>query len=430
MQNANSYWQATANNTKKRPSLFGEQKTEVTIIGGGFSGLATSYFLNCLGIKTILIEQHSIGWGASGRNAGMLTTGFKKSTAVLSKKLGTDRAKELLKMSVDCIRLVDEVAKKEKIDCSLNYNGGLKLAYKSKHFDALRREHEFMLEKFNYQTEIIPPSDIEKEINSPIYAHGGLMDPHSYAFHPLNYAIGLGDAVERLGGIIYENSQVTSVNKFKDGYIVKTEDGEIVSNEVVVATNGYTTTNTNKKLTKSIMPIESHVITTEPLPKELSKRLIPHNRVSIDTKNFLYYFRMMEDYRLLFGGRVSFVKKNNSQNNPELYEVLRRNMVTVFPELKDTKVDYQWGGTTAFTFDFMPHLGKTEEGLFYMTGFCGHGAAMSTLLGKIIASSIAEKNQLDNVLGDLPLTKIPFHNQRGKILSLAENYLKVIDKIS
>lgn len=429
MSHIKSYWHSTTSNIKKRKPLTDKIKTDVAIIGGGFSGLATSYFLNKSGVHTVLLEQNNIGWGASGRNAGMLTTGYKNSTESLSKKIGLEKAKELLEMSVDCINLVDQVATEENIDCSINYNGGLKLAYKPKHFDSLKREHEFMLENFEYETTIIEPKFMNEEINSPLYKHGALMDPHSFAFHPLKYAIGLGDAIEEYGGFIYEQSEAKSIKKIKNGYEIITPEGKVHASEVVIATNGYSTKSVDSKLARSIIPIDSHVITTEQLPQEVANRLIPKNRVTIDTKNFLYYFRVTEDRRLLFGGRVSFAKSGSSQSNPDLFEDLKKGMIDVFPELVNSKIDYQWGGTTAFTFDFMPHFGKTKKGEYYITGFCGHGAAMSTLTGKLIAKDIMEKSSImDNELSKLPLRKIPFHSQHGKVLTIAESYMKLKDK--
>src|SRR5699024_3837559 len=200
------------------------------------------------------------------------------------------------------------------------------------------------------ETKIIEPTSMKEEIHSPLYRHGALMDPHSFAFHPLNYALGLGETIEKYGGFIYEHSEATSIKKIKNGYEIITPTGKVHASEIVIATNGYSTKKVDNKLSRSIIPIDSHVITTEQLHEDVANRLIPKNRVTIDTKNFLYYFRVTEDHRLLFGGRVSFAKSGTSQSDPSLFESLRQGMIDVFPELKDKNIDYQWGGTTAFTF--------------------------------------------------------------------------------
>lgn len=430
MSVVNSYWESTKNKQKVYPVLQGNYEIDVTVIGAGFSGLSTAYFLAKQGFKVILVEQNSVGWGASGRNAGMLTTGFKNSIMSLAKKHGMNQAQELLEMSRDCIKLVDQVAKDEGIDCSIDYKGGLKLAYKEKHFESLKHENEYMSKNFNYETEVISASDLKKEIDSPLYNHGALLDMNSFSFHPLNYAIGLSAAAEKYGTSIYENSKVLSISKKHNKFTVRTHGGSITSENLVMATNGYSTYDTHKGLTRSLMAIDSHIITTEPLDTQTFNSILPNNRVASDTKNFLYYFRKTADQRLLFGGRVSFGKQKDSQNDLNLYEILRKNMVGVFPELSSATIDYKWAGTTAFTMDFMPHVGKTNEGVYYLTGYCGHGAAMSTLLGKVISDTISNESILDNSLSKLKLETIPFHSQKNLMLNLAENYMKFKDIIS
>ena len=430
MSVVNSYWESTKNKHKVYPTLEGDYKTDVTVIGAGFSGLSTAYFLAKSGIRVTLIEQNSIGWGASGRNAGMLTTGYKNSIMSLAKKHGMNQAKELLEMSSDCIKLVDQVAKDEEIECAIDYKGGLKIAYKQNHFESLKRENEYMYKNFNYETEIISAPDLRHEINSPFYNHGALLDMNSFSFHPLNYAIGLSKAAEKYGASIHENSKVLSINKQNNKFIVRTYNGSIESDNIVIATNGYSTYDTHKSLTRSLMAIDSHIITTEPLDTHTFNSILPNNRVASDTKNFLYYFRKTQDRRLLFGGRVSFGRQQDSQNDLNLYEILRKNMVGVFPELADTEIDYKWAGTTAFTMDFMPHVGRTKEGVYYLTGYCGHGAAMSTLLGKLISDTISNESKLENSLSKLKLETIPFHSQKNIMLNLAENYMKFKDIIT
>src|SRR5699024_7282107 len=236
---------------------------DVAIIGGGFTGLATAHFLNDLGLQSTIVEENNIGWGASSRNAGMLTTGYKNSIIKLSKKYGIEKAYNIMNMSVDCIKLIDQIVRDHKINCSLNYSGGLKLAYKASDFENLKREHEFMLNNFNYVTKLIEPHNLKQEVNSPFYKYGGLLDPNSYSFHPLNYALGLSNIVEQGGSRIYENSKVISIKKYRNKYTVKTQNGKIDAQHVVIATNGYTT-NLTKQLRKTIIPMESHAIATEP----------------------------------------------------------------------------------------------------------------------------------------------------------------------
>lgn len=427
-----SLWAATRKSTNPRPALNTNIHTDVAIIGGGFTGLAAAFFLSKAGKKVVVIEKERIGWGASGRNAGMLTTGYKKSIFDLERKLGAEKAKELMDMSADCVKLVREIVDEYQIDCSLETSGGIRVAYKPSHFEALKNEHEHLLKSFQYETELVDCHQIHQEINSPMYQYGGLIDRKSFAFHPLNYVIGLAEIAEKEGAAIYENTEVTSITKKQnsgDRYMLKTPNGEINCTHIVIATNGYTSDIT-KRLKKSIMPIGSHIIATQPLSDQIANQIIPNKRVISDTKNFLYYFRLTPDQRLLFGGRVSFKTSATQSEYEQIYSNLHENMLSVFPDLKAMDIEYQWGGITGFTFDFMPHIGETEDGMHFAIGFCGHGAAMSTLLGKILAYKITGKERSETVLESLPLRTIPLHGQRVKVLNLLGYYYKIADKIS
>jgi gamma-glutamylputrescine oxidase len=427
MDHAPSLWAETAHSVNVRHSLNEGIKKDVAVIGAGFSGLSTAYHLSEMGVSVAIVDQNRIGWGASGRNAGMLTTGYKKNSSKLVKETGFADTKELLYLAVECIDLVVDIIKKHNIDCSLEHSTSLKAAYKPSHFDKMKKEHEYMLKHFDYPTHLVDPEKLKEELNSPLY-HGGIIDPHSWTFHPLNYAIGLADVIEKLGGDIYEETSVQSIQKVDSKFILKTEQGEIVADDIVIATNGYTGEIT-KKLAKSVIPIGSHIVATEPLPDEVAQHLIPNKRGCIDSKNFLYYFRLTPDQRMLFGGRVDFKAAAKGLENNELYQKLHSNMLEVFPTLKDFQVDYQWGGITAFTVDLMPHLGQTEEGAHFAIGYCGHGAAMSTLMGKVIAEKIVKSYNGTFKLEKFPLKRVPLHSQRVLLMNLVGLYYKLCDKV-
>ncbi|MFZ4451703.1 NAD(P)/FAD-dependent oxidoreductase [Salibacterium aidingense] len=424
MHHIDSLWSASANEIKMRPSLEGEIESKVVIIGAGFTGLAAAYYLSQAGISCIVLEKHVIGWGASGRNAGMVLTGFKESTEKIEKRWGKENAQMFLNQSSAGIERVREITEKEQIDCSLEHSGSLKAAYKSKHFESLKKAHEFMWKEYNYETTLVSKENLPRELNTDFY-QGGLIDPRSHSFHPLNYALGLAETVEKQGGKIYEQTDVQKINKKHGSYEVITNMGKVKAEHIVFATNGYTEKNINKKLTRSVMPMGSHIIATEPLPAGRAEQLIPNNRMVSDTKNFLYYFRRTPDDRILFGGRVSF----NDKQDKSLYSSLYKNLLDVFPQLQGTKVDYKWGGKVAFTLDFFPHVGMLKDTLHYALGYGGHGASTSTLLGEYIAKNIMDPHREKTKLENLSLKRIPLHSQKQVILNIAGSYFNLLDKI-
>ncbi len=423
MSHIQSLWAATANAHQTRVKLEGSITTDVIIIGGGYTGLSTAYHLARQHVNCVVLEQQQVGWGASGRNGGMVLTGYKSSMYDIAKKLGKDAARELLAISVDGINVVADIVAKHGIACSLANCGNFDAAYKPAHFDALKKNQEYMLKHFNYETHIVEKKDLKQELDSPLY-HGGLVDPHSYSFHPLNYALGLADAAESLGAVIYDETPALSIQKVGQQFIVKTPSGQVSAMHLVMGTNGYTT-ELCKQLAVSVMPIGSYIVATERLPRATVERLIPNDRMVADTKNFLYYFRRTPDDRILLGGRVDFA----GMESPALYNTVHGNLLEVFPELKDRKIEYRWGGLLGFTLDFFPHIGQLEDGTHFALGYCGHGASISSLMGKLIAQNVIDPLREKNQLERIPLKRIPLHGQRAIVLNLVSKYYHLLDKL-
>jgi gamma-glutamylputrescine oxidase len=419
-----SYWSKTSNPQPKRKSVVGEIQADVAIIGAGFTGLATAYFLQKLGYKAVVLDEYCVGWGGSGRNGSLMLVGYKHSLVHIAKKYGVEAAKEMLHMSLDGINLVKKIVNEHQIDCDLTNKGSFCAAFKPSHLEGLKKEQEFMMKHLDYENYIVEAKDSRQEVNSPLY-HGGLIDPNSHYFHPLNYAIGLADAVEAVGGQIYESSKAISIKHTQNEVIISTSEGTVKAKEVVVATNGYTSSLVNK-LHKSVIPVGSFMIATKQLEKSLAESLIPNRRGLFDTKKWLYYFRLSQDNRLLFGGRVDFRAKENT----DLFNTLRGNMLEVFPQLQNVEIEYKWGGKLALTMDLFPHIGKTDDGVHFALGYSGHGVSLSTLMGKLIAMNIHQKERNLTKLEKLPLKEVPLHNQRVVVLSLIGSYFRFLDWVS
>ena len=419
-----SYWAKTRNFQPERKQLEGDVTADVAIIGAGFTGLSSSYFLQKLGYKTVVIDEHCVGWGGSGRNGSLMLVGFKHSLVTIAKKYGIEAAKEMLHMSLDGIELVKQIVEDHEIECDLVNNGSFCAAFKPSHLEQLKHEQEFMFTKLNYENFIVEAKNSREEVNSPLY-HGGIIDPNSYHFHPLNYAIGLAEAIESSGGRIYENSSAISIHHKEGKVIIATPNGKVEAKEVVIATNGYTTPLV-KKLYKSIIPVGSYMIATEPIEGNLADSLIPNQRGVFDTKKWLYYFRMSKDNRLLFGGRVDF----RAQENTDLFNRLHGNMLEVFPQLQNTEIELKWGGKLALTMDLFPHIGQTKEGIHFALGYGGHGVSLSTLMGNLVALNIHQKDRKRTQLEKLPLKEVPLHNQRVVVLNLIGSYFRFLDWIS
>lgn len=397
-------WVHTANQTQPRFSIEETIQADVAIIGAGFTGLLAAYHLQKMGFKTVVLEKEAVGAGASGLNGGMLIPGFRQSMDKITETYGIDAAGKMLQFQLEAVDLMKEIVFQHKIDCSLTVGGYLKAAHEPAFINLFKKNQEFMYEKFGYETFVVEGSESKDHLNSDLYC-GGLIDPNGMNFHPLNYAFGMANVIEQMGGLIFEQSPVTKIERTNSDYILLAPKGRVKASQVIVATNGYTTGIT-PKLKKSIIPKNSYVIATEPLAQSVAQQLLPSFKSVSDTKPLLYYFRLTPDNRMLFGGSVD----EQGLGSEAIYSQIHNNMLSVFPQLKNTQIEFKWGGKVAATADQFPHIGITDNGVHYAMGYNGRGALLSTMMGKLLALNVkGEKREL-NPLENIPLREIYTHS--------------------
>jgi glycine/D-amino acid oxidase-like deaminating enzyme len=393
--------------------------TDVAIVGGGYTGLAAAHVLARNGADALVLEQHTIGWGASSRNGGFVLPGYQPEVESLALRYGIDQARGLFALSLEAVDYLERVIQAEQIDCGFVRSGGLTLAAKPQHCQALERTHLFLRATLRYETQLLGPGDLSEEIDSDRY-HGGLLDPGAGSLHPARYLLGLADAAERAGAVLAEQAQVLEIVPDGLGFSVETSRGTVRAREVVVATDGYTGTLV-PWLARRVIPIGSYMVATEPLGAELSRALIPRGRVVSDTKHLLYYFRVSQEGRLIFGGRASFTPTTIEKSS----EILGRGVTHVFPRLANTPLEYAWGGQVGFTRNRLPATGRVD-GIYYALGYCGHGVAMATYLGACVGQAIARPCELP-ALGDGDFPGIPLYRGRPWFLPVVGAYYRVRD---
>ncbi len=399
---------------------------DVAVIGGGYTGLSAARTLAQQGAKVVVLEAETIGWGASSRNGGMVLTGLKVGMAAVSKKYGRELAKALFQYSLDSVNSVEQIIKEENIDCGFARCGHLLMANKPKHYESMKDEMDFMAKEFNHKVRLVSPRELKSEIGSNVY-FGALVDDVSGGLNPAQYVAGLAGAAEKAGAILCARARVNRLERGERRFVIETERGSLSASSVFVATSGYTG-NVTKNLQRKIIPIGSFVIATEKLTDELANEISPHNRMIFDYKHFLNYFRLW-DNRMVFGGRAAFFPENENTISQSA-EILRREMVGVFPQLKEVKVEYAWGGTLDFAFDQMTHVGE-DNGLFYALGYAGHGVAMGTHLGKSVAEAIVNGSIQNNPFARFrfPGAPLGLYNGNPWFLPFAGLWYKILDLI-
>jgi glycine/D-amino acid oxidase-like deaminating enzyme len=383
------------------------------------------------GAGVVVLESETIGWGASSRNGGMVLTGLKLGANKLISMYGRELARRMYAASLEAIDSVERIVKEENIGCDFARTGHLEVACKPSHFDDYARQVDVIAREFRHALRVVPRHQLHGEIGSDIY-YGGMVDEVSAGLNPARYVAGLGVAAARAGVQICERARLQNIQRQSragsPGFQLNTSRGSFWARNVLVGTSGYTGSAT-PALRKKIIPIGSFIIATEVLPQVLAQELSPRNRQIYDSKNYLHYYRLTPDNRMLFGGRAAFFPETD-QTIRKSAEILRLGMIDVYPQLHGTKVEYAWGGTLDFCFDMMPHAGQVD-GIYFAVGYAGHGVALATYEGQKMAEWMAE-GKTDNPFAEIPFPGAPFglYNGNPWFLPLAGAYHKVLDWVS
>ena len=426
-----NYWLTTAEMPAADASRPLPERVDVAVIGAGFTGLSAARTLAKRGARVAVLESETMGWGASSRNGGMVLTGMKLGVNKLISMYGRELTRRMYAASLASMDCVEQIVREENIDCDFSRCGHLEVACKQSHFDDYARQVDVIAREFNHELRVVQRQELGAEIGSNIY-YGGMVDEVSAGLNPARYVVGLGCAAMKAGADVFEHARVESMQRGscegEAGWKVVTSRGPLWAREVFVGTSGYTGSAT-RALQKRIIPIGSFIITTEILPEALARELSPRNRMIYDSKNYLYYYRLTPDRRMLFGGRAAFFPEND-QTVRRSAELLRRGMIDVYPQLRDAKVEYVWGGTLDFAFDIMPHAGHMD-GMYYALGYAGHGVAMATYQGQKMAELIAG-DKPENPFVGIPFPGAPLGMYNGKpwFLPFAGAWYKFLDWVS
>ncbi|HKB09215.1 MAG TPA: FAD-binding oxidoreductase [Vicinamibacterales bacterium] len=416
------WWDTIQSQAASLKSQVPSERVDVAIVGAGYTGLAAARHLARAGARVVVLEREHVGWGASSRNGGQVLTGLKLDPSTLVARFGEARARELFGVGAAAIDRLEALVAEESIDCEYEHSGHLQAAWKPSHFDAFRDEQQLLARVFDHRVHLVSRSEQRSELGSDRY-HGVMIDERSCAINPARYVYGLAAAACRAGAAIVSGAAVTRLERQPVGWRLVSSAGTVEARDVLAATNGYTN-GAAPGLRRRLIPIGSYIIATEPLDQSTADALLPRRRMAFDSKNFLYYFRVTDDRRLLFGGRAEFGRPD-PESTRRAAGILRRGMVDVFPGLARAGIEYAWGGNVAFTRDQMPHAGLLD-GMYYAGGYCGHGVAMATYLGEQIARRIAGE-PIAHPFFDDAFEPIPMYSGTPWFLPLVGAYYQVKD---
>ena len=396
-----SYYTATANASGPWPKLKGELRADVCVIGGGFTGVSAALHLSERGYKVALLEAQKIGWGASGRNGGQFCSGQRIEPAAMVRILGSERARRLWDLAEEAKAIVRDRIARHAIDCDLR-PGLISAAFKPSHLPGIVDYATGLRDDYGYpHIRSLSREEMREMLGTDIY-HGGCIDSDAGHLHPLNYVLGLARAAREAGVTIHEISPATTLTREAGKHLVRTPEGTVKADVLVLACNGYLG-KLEPRIAGTIMPINNFIIATEPLGEERARSIISNDAAVADSKHVLDYYRLSTDGRLLFGGGESY----RATFPKDIAGLVRRCMLRVFPQLADVRIDHAWGGTLAITRHRLPAYGRLDGDIYYAQGFSGQGVALTSLAGKVIAEAIDGDSERFDLLAAVPTPAFP-----------------------
>ena len=418
-----SYYQKSRNQKLKREKLKGHINTDICVIGGGYTGLSSALYLAKKNISVVVLEAHKIACGASGANGGQISGGMCKDQPYIEKIFGKETALALWKIGEKARLNVVNLINEYNIKC--DYKQGIAHPLHKKRYQIpAQRYVEHLQNNYNYDSiEYLDQNQMKELCGSNTY-YGGYYDKKAAHCHPLNYALGIAKAAIDAKAKIYENSKVLSYKLINNKLLIKTKDATINADRIIIACNGYLE-NIEPQLNKKILPINNYIIATEVLDNETLTKINPKDIAFADSRFVVNYYRLSADKRLLFGGGENYTQYLTNNIVP----IVTKPMIKIYPFLKEKAIEYAWGAKLAITMNRMPVF-KTfnNEKILSAQGYCGHGVALASYTGKIIADKISGKDKAFDIMASIKVPNFPGGSLLRNInMKLGMAYYAILD---
>jgi glycine/D-amino acid oxidase-like deaminating enzyme len=405
-----SFWHdSLPGHLSPRPALPGDADADVVIVGAGFTGLWTAYYLARAdpSLRIVVLEREIAGFGASGRNGGWCVGELAAPLSSVARVAGKDAAIAMARAIHATVDEVGAVAHTEGIDCHFSKGGALSFAINSAQLERLRALYE-TTRRFGFgddEYQWLSARETTARLNA-VGVHAGMLAVHCAVLHPARLARGLADAIEQHNVRVYEQ---TAVSRIERGGVV-TPHGRVRSPVVVRATEAYTGSIEGHE--RALVPVGNHMIATEPLGRDVWAEIgLDHREAFEDARHLIFYGQRTIDDRFAFGGlsvpyhyggRIDHAQFENARE----HERLRQTLVGLFPVLTNVEVTHRWGGVLGIPRDWFPSVGlDRDSGLAWGGGYVGAGVAASNLAGRTLADLITER--------DTDLVKLPWVGHRS-----------------
>jgi glycine/D-amino acid oxidase-like deaminating enzyme len=392
-----SLYAETARKAVPTPPLDGDKQVDVCIIGGGFTGLSAALHLAQQGVDVAVLEAHEPGWGASGRNGGQVNPGLKHDPDQVEADFGPDLGRRMVALSGDAPNVVFRLIEQHQIECDALQSGTLRAAIgerdavgvRASAEQGMRRGGPVELLERDAAAEL---TGTRRYICATLYRQGGQLNP-------LGYARGLAQAAMQAGAAVHGATPALGVRR-NGVWIVRTPSGTVRADKLVLATNGYTG-DVWPGLRRSIVPVFSAIVASEPLPRPM----MPTRPVLYEMGRVTVYYRFDRSNRLLMGGRSSQREISDPAELRHLIFYAER----LWPEVHGARWTHAWSGQVAITPDHYPHVHEPDESVLVCLGYNGRGVAMSTAMGPQLARRVIGGRSAEIDMPITTLKEMPFH---------------------
>lgn len=390
-----SYWQANTQKQYQFNQLKQNLYTDVLIIGAGFTGLSCARYLKHYSLlKSLVIDANQPGWGCSGRNAGFILPGSgRMDYASYEKQFGDDFADCTIAEYYDALDTIQDMMDYANSDCDITTGGYLKIGHSKKAFKQLEAALRKLPEPWKSQYKVVSADEISSQFIDGYPSHGGIYRATGQGINPLKFAMSLAKKISYQQENLYGNTPVQQIIKVGSEYRVITPEAEIQCGKIVLTSNAYSLNSLLPGITEKQFPVLSSVLVTSPLSEQQASGW-QRNLMAMDTRSLKYYFRILPDNRILFGGRGAVAGKdaNTQQSQAQLKQAFDQ----YFPNLNQADIEYFWSGWVSVSADNMPHVLHSQKhpNVYYANGYCGSGLAFSCQAGKRLAQMVGDSHEV------------------------------------
>jgi glycine/D-amino acid oxidase-like deaminating enzyme len=396
-----SLYALTARPAAPTPPLDGDRRVSVAIVGAGFTGLSAALNLCERGVDVAVLEAHEPGWGASGRNGGQVNPGLKHDPDDVERRFGPDLGRRMIEFAWGAPNVVFDLITRHQITCEARQSGTLRAAYAGKAAREVRHSFE-QGAKRGMPVALLERDEIGAATGTDRYLCA-LLDRRGGNLNPLAFARGLAQAAMQAGAKVYGATPARKVWRDGSAWSVLTPSGTLRAEKLVLATNGYTD-DLWPLLRRTIVPVFSGIVATEPIPESLARAVFPARASLYEMGKVTVYYRLDAANRLLMGGRC----RQCEATRPEHMQFLLRYTQRLWPQLKPFTFTHGWNGQLAVTMDQYPHIHEPAEGVLVCLGYNGRGVALSTAMGAELARRVLGGKSAEINMPITDLKSIPF----------------------